>query len=98
MGDTGIIAIWRAFGALALMLHKSYFLPFICGVFFLKTLSVIIQKLLFQSPLKRKYGDGKNGSFLMTTHPPSILEKKRMVEQKNRSSFFGSITILFALN
>lgn len=64
MGDTGSLALGGAFGALALMLHKELLLPIICGIFFLETLSVIIQTTYFKYT-KRKYGEGRR-VFLMT--------------------------------
>lgn len=64
MGDTGSLALGGAFGALALMLHKELLLPIVCGIFFLETLSVIIQTSYFKYT-KRKYGEGKR-VFLMT--------------------------------
>ena len=64
MGDTGSLALGGAFGALALMLHKELLLPVICGIFFLETLSVIIQTGYFKYT-RSKYGEGRR-VFLMT--------------------------------
>ncbi len=64
MGDTGSLAIGGGFGALALMIHKELLLPIICGIFFLETLSVIIQTTWFKYT-KKKYGEGRR-VFLMT--------------------------------
>lgn len=64
MGDTGSLAIGGALGALALMIHKELLLPIICGIFFVETLSVIIQTTYFKYT-KRKYGEGRR-VFLMT--------------------------------
>lgn len=58
MGDTGSLALGGAFGALALMLHKELLLPIICGIFFIETVSVIIQTTWFKYT-KRKYGEGR---------------------------------------
>jgi len=64
MGDTGSLALGGALGALALMIHKELLLPIICGIFFVETLSVIIQTTWFKYT-KRKYGEGRR-VFLMT--------------------------------
>jgi len=64
MGDTGSLAIGGALGAFALMIHKELLLPIICGVFFIETLSVIIQTSYFKYS-KWKYGEGRR-VFLMT--------------------------------
>lgn len=93
MGDTGSLAIGGAFGALALMLHKELLLPFICGVFFFETLSVIIQTTYFKYT-KRKYGEGRR-VFLMTPIHHHF-EKKGWSEQKIVVRFW-IITILLAL-
>ena len=93
MGDTGSLAIGGALGALALMLHKELLLPFICGVFFFETLSVIIQTTYFKYT-KRKYGEGRR-VFLMTPIHHHF-EKKGWSEQKIVVRFW-IITILMAL-
>lgn len=64
MGDTGSLALGGALGALALMIHKELLLPIICGIFFVETLSVIIQTTWFKYT-KWKYGEGRR-VFLMT--------------------------------
>lgn len=64
MGDTGSLAIGGALGALAVMIHKELLLPIICGIFFVETLSVIIQTTWFKYT-KKKYGTGRR-VFLMT--------------------------------
>lgn len=79
MGDTGSLALGGAFGALGLMLHKELLLPFICGVFFFETLSVIIQTTYFKYT-KKKYGEGRR-VFLMTPIHHHF-EKKGWPEQK----------------
>jgi phospho-N-acetylmuramoyl-pentapeptide-transferase len=64
MGDTGSLAIGGALGALAIMVHKELLLPILCGVFFMETLSVIIQTTYFKWT-KRRTGEGKR-VFLMS--------------------------------
>ena len=57
MGDTGSLALGGALGVMALMVKKELLLPLICGVFFVESLSVIIQVMYFKYT-KRKYGEG----------------------------------------
>jgi len=64
MGDTGSLALGGALGALAIMIHKELLLPIICGIFFIETLSVIVQTSWFKYT-KTKYGEGRR-IFLMT--------------------------------
>lgn len=58
MGDTGSLALGGALGVMALMVKKELLLPLICGIFFVESLSVIIQVSYFKYT-KRKYGEGK---------------------------------------
>lgn len=93
MGDTGSLALGGAFGALGLMLHKELLLPFICGIFFVETLSVIIQTTYFKYT-KRKYGKGRR-VFLMTPIHHHY-EKKGWPEQKIVVRFW-IITVLLGI-
>ena len=58
MGDTGSLALGGAFGILAVLIKKELFIPILGGVFFMETISVIIQKTYFKYT-KKKYGTGK---------------------------------------
>ncbi len=93
MGDTGSLALGGAFGALALMLHKELLLPFICGVFFFETVSVIIQTTYFKYT-KKKYGEGRRFFLMAPIH--HHFEKKGWTEQKIVVRFW-IITVLLGL-
>jgi phospho-N-acetylmuramoyl-pentapeptide-transferase len=58
MGDTGSLALGGAFGILAVLIKKELFIPILGGVFFMETLSVIVQKIYFKYT-KKKFGQGK---------------------------------------
>jgi phospho-N-acetylmuramoyl-pentapeptide-transferase len=58
MGDTGSLALGAAVGTLALMIKKELLLPLLCAVFFVESLSVIIQTSYFKYS-RRKTGVGK---------------------------------------
>lgn len=58
MGDTGSLALGGAFGILAVLIKKELFIPILGGIFFMETISVIIQKIYFKYT-KKKYGQGK---------------------------------------
>jgi len=58
MGDTGSLALGGAFGILAVLIKKEFFIPILGGVFFMETVSVIIQRVYFKYT-KKKYGAGK---------------------------------------
>ena len=58
MGDTGSLALGGAFGILAVLIKKELLIPILGGIFFMETISVIIQRLYFKYT-KKKYGEGK---------------------------------------
>jgi phospho-N-acetylmuramoyl-pentapeptide-transferase len=58
MGDTGSLALGGAFGILAVLIKKELLIPILGGIFFMETISVIIQRLYFKYT-KRKYGEGR---------------------------------------
>ena len=58
MGDTGSLALGGAFGIMAILVKKELLIPILGGIYFLETVSVIIQRLYFKYT-KRKYGEGK---------------------------------------
>ena len=53
MGDTGSLAIGGIIGVCAVIIHKELLLPILCGIFFIESLSVIIQTQWFKL-MKRK--------------------------------------------
>jgi phospho-N-acetylmuramoyl-pentapeptide-transferase len=53
MGDTGSLMIGGIIGVCAIIIHKELLLPLLCGIFFLESLSVIIQTQWFKF-MKRK--------------------------------------------
>lgn len=58
MGDTGSLALGGAFGILAVLIKKELLIPILGGIFFMETLSVIIQRLYFKYT-KKKFGEGR---------------------------------------
>ncbi len=58
MGDTGSLALGGAIGALTVMVKKELILPILGGVFFMETISVIIQRVYFKYT-KKRYGEGR---------------------------------------
>ena len=53
MGDTGSLTIGGIIGVAAVIIHKELLLPILCGIFFVESLSVIIQTQWFKI-MKRK--------------------------------------------
>lgn len=57
MGDTGSLAIGGIIAVAAVMIRKELLIPILCGIFFVESLSVIIQRLYFKYT-RKKYGKG----------------------------------------
>ncbi len=64
MGDTGSLAIGGIIAVSAIIIRKELLIPILCGVFFVESLSVMIQVAYFKYT-KRKYGEGRR-VFLMS--------------------------------
>ena len=58
MGDTGSLMIGGLIGVCAILIRKELLLPILCGVFFVETLSVMIQRSYFKYT-KKRYGAGR---------------------------------------
>jgi len=58
MGDTGSLALGGAFGILAVLIKKELLIPILGGIFFLETISVIVQRLYFKYT-KKRFGEGR---------------------------------------
>ena len=63
MGDTGSLSIGAIIAVLSIIIKKELLIPILCGVFFIESLSGIIQVTYFKYT-KRKFGKGKR-IFLM---------------------------------
>jgi phospho-N-acetylmuramoyl-pentapeptide-transferase len=53
MGDTGSLTIGGIIGVCAVIIHKELLLPILCGIFFIESLSVIIQTQWFKIQKKK---------------------------------------------
>jgi len=93
MGDTGSLALGGSIAAVALMVHKELLLPILCGVFFIETMSVILQTSYFKIT-KRFGGEGKRLFLMAPIH--HHFEKKGWSEPKIVVRFW-IIAILLAL-
>ena len=58
MGDTGSLTLGGIIGVSAVLIRKELLLPILCGIFFVESLSVIIQRAYFKKT-KKKYGAGR---------------------------------------
>ena len=67
MGDTGSLTIGGIIGVSAVIIRKELLLPILCGVFFMESLSVIIQRGWFKYT-KKKYGEGRRVFLMAPLH------------------------------
>ena len=58
MGDTGSLTIGGVIGVSAVLMRKELILPLLCGIFFVESLSVLLQRFYFKYS-RRKYGTGR---------------------------------------
>ena len=58
MGDTGSLTIGGVIGVSAVLMRKELLLPLLCGIFFVESLSVLLQRFYFKYT-RRKYGTGR---------------------------------------
>jgi phospho-N-acetylmuramoyl-pentapeptide-transferase len=58
MGDTGSLALGGIIAVTAVIIRKELLIPILCGIFFVESLSVIIQRFYFKYT-KKKYGEGR---------------------------------------
>ena len=79
MGDTGSLAIGGIIAVFALLIRKELLLPILCGIFFVESLSVIIQVAYFKYT-KRKYGEGRRVFLMSPLH--HHYQKKGYFESK----------------
>ena len=93
MGDTGSLTIGGIIGVSAILVRKELLLPLLCGVFFVESLSVLIQRYWFKYTRKR-YGEGRR-VFLMA--PLHHHYQKKGIPEPRIVTRFWIISILLAV-
>ncbi|MBO4529445.1 MAG: phospho-N-acetylmuramoyl-pentapeptide-transferase [Paludibacteraceae bacterium] len=93
MGDTGSLMIGGVIAVSAIIIHKELLLPVLCGIFFVESLSVILQTSYFKYT-KKKFGEGKRIFLMAPLH--HHYQKKNIPESKIVARFW-IITILLAM-
>jgi phospho-N-acetylmuramoyl-pentapeptide-transferase len=67
MGDTGSLTIGGIIAVIAIILRKEILIPLLCGVFFLETISVMIQVGYFKYT-RKQFGEGKRVFLMAPLH------------------------------
>lgn len=58
MGDTGSLMLGGIIGVCAVLIRKELLIPILCGIFFVESLSVLMQRFYFKYT-KKRYGEGR---------------------------------------
>lgn len=93
MGDTGSLTIGGIIAVLAIATRKEWLIPILCGVFFMETLSVMLQVSYFKYT-KKKTGEGRR-IFLMS--PIHHHYQKKGIHESKIVTRFWIIAILLAI-
>ena len=93
MGDTGSLSIGAIIAVLSIVIKKELLIPILCGVFFIESLSVIIQVTYFKYT-KRKFGKGKRIFLMAPLHHHYQLKG---IHETKIVSRFWMIGILLAI-
>lgn len=93
MGDTGSLMIGGVIAVSSIIIRKELLLPILCGVFFVESLSVIMQTSYFKYT-KKKYGEGRRIFKMAPLH--HHFQKMNIPESKIVARFW-IVTVLLAL-
>tara|TARA_Y100000992_G_scaffold5151_1_gene3312 strand:+ start:1135 stop:2391 length:1257 start_codon:yes stop_codon:yes gene_type:complete len=93
MGDTGSLTIGALISVIALIVRKELLIPLLCGIFFVETLSVIIQ-VGYYKYTRKNFGVGKRIFLMAPIH--HHFQKKGFNESKIVTRFW-IIGILLAI-
>lgn len=93
MGDTGSLTLGGIIASLAIIVHKELLLPIFCGVFFVETLSVMIQVGYFKYT-KRRFGIGRRAFLKAPLHHHYQVKGYHEVKIVNR---FWIVTVLLVV-
>ena len=93
MGDTGSLSLGGIIAVLALAVRKELMIPFVCGIFLIENLSVMVQVSYFKYT-KKKYGQGRRILLMSPLH--HHYQKKNIPEPKIVTRFW-IVGILLAI-
>ena len=104
MGDTGSLALGGIIGVLAIIIRKELLLPILCGIFFVESLSVIIQRAYFKYT-KKKTGTGVRVFRMSPLHhhyqkenPDALIQKPAQIHPENKIVVrFWIVSIILAV-
>jgi phospho-N-acetylmuramoyl-pentapeptide-transferase len=95
MGDTGSLTLGGIIAVFAIVIRKELLIPILCGVFFVESLSVMLQVSWFKRT-KRKYGEGRRIFLMAPLH--HHYQKKGYAEPKIVTRFWIVAIILAVIS
>ena len=104
MGDTGSLMLGGVIGVCAILIRKELLLPILCGIFFVESLSVLMQRFYFKYT-KKEYGEGRRIFKMAPLHHhyqkegiPAIIQKPaRAMQEAKITVRFWIIGIILAV-
>lgn len=96
MGDTGSLTLGGIIAVVALAVRKELMIPVLCGIFFIESLSVIMQVSYFKYT-RKKFGEGRRIFLMSPIH--HHYQKKNIHESKIVTRFWimGILLAIFSL-
>lgn len=95
MGDTGSLTLGGIIAVFAIVIRKELLIPILCGVFFVESISVMLQVSWFKRT-RRKYGEGRRIFLMAPLH--HHYQKKGYPEPKIVTRFWIVAVILAVLS
>jgi phospho-N-acetylmuramoyl-pentapeptide-transferase len=95
MGDTGSLTLGGIIAVFAIVIRKELLIPILCGIFFVESISVMLQVSWFKRT-KRKYGEGRRIFLMAPLH--HHYQKKGYAEPKIVTRFWIVAIILAVLS
>lgn len=96
MGDTGSLTLGGIIAVVAIIIHKEFLIPILCGIFLVENLSVVLQVSYFKHT-KKKFGVGRRIFLMSPLH--HHFQKKGFPEPKIVIRFWivGIILAVFSV-
>ncbi|WP_106791478.1 phospho-N-acetylmuramoyl-pentapeptide-transferase [Aquimarina sp. Aq78] len=85
MGDTGSLTIGGIIAVIAIAIRKEFLIPILCGIFFIETVSVMMQVSWFKYT-KKRHGEGRRIFLMSPLH--HHYQKKGIHESKIVTRFW----------
>ncbi|PKV49680.1 phospho-N-acetylmuramoyl-pentapeptide-transferase [Aquimarina sp. MAR_2010_214] len=85
MGDTGSLTIGGIIAVIAIAIRKEFLIPVVCGIFFIETVSVMMQVSWFKYT-KKRHGEGRRIFLMSPLH--HHYQKKGIHESKIVTRFW----------